>query len=283
MPATYTPIRYPGGKTKLYPVVSQIIHDNFDNRCTYIEPFAGGAGLAIKLLVLNDVEKIIINDIDRAVYSMLDCIVNRSEELIAFIESTEISVNEWRRQREIYRDASERELEELGFAAFYLNRTNRSGILSGGLIGGESQNGDYDMSARFNINNLVKKIRVIARLRDRITVLNMDAFKMLDLAIFQNDQSFAYFDPPYVQKGPGLYANSFDDDDHRRLGKMITKCSCRWIVTYDPCSLVEEIYTGLPCQKVTVNYSAHQVKNGQEYLISGKNTKLFGGATTTIL
>ncbi|MEQ2995981.1 DNA adenine methylase [Collinsella sp. CLA-ER-H5] len=269
MPITYTPIRYPGGKSKIYPLIDSIIEENGLERCTYAEAYCGGAGLAIKLLLLGRVSRVVLNDIDPAVYSMWDAVVNRPDELCSFVEDVELTIDEWKSQREVYASSNAPSLE-LGKAAFYLNRTNRSGILRGGPIGGMSQSGKYGLDARFNRDVLCRKIRSIAARSDAIELYNMDACGFIDSVLSGIDGLFANFDPPYVVKGPGLYENSYTEDDHREVAKKITECEFPWIVTYDDAPLISELYSGFDRYRIRIGYSAASAKMGTEVLIAGR-------------
>lgn len=272
MPATYTPIRYPGGKTKLYPLVKKIIGSNDLFGCTYAEAFAGGAGLAMKLLLKGDVSRILLNDLDRAVYCMWKVIVEQPEEMCEFIDSCGPTIDEWHIQREFYRNQDSVSDSCLGKAAFFLNRTNVSGIIKGGVIGGLEQQGNYLIDARFGKADLKRKIRSIAKYRDAITLTNLDAEDFIDQ--LQEDGVFAYFDPPYVKKGPGLYENSFDETKHRSLAEKIATCPCSWIVTYDANQLVEDIYSSFVMDEFDIQYSAHSACIGREKLIVGPGLKI---------
>lgn len=274
MPATYTPIRYPGGKTKIYPLVKSIIDQNGLGDYTYAEAFAGGAGVAMKLLLKGDVPSIVINDLDRAVYCMWDTIVNYSEELCSFIEDADVSVDTWKQHRETYRNQDEADNCELGCAAFFLNRTNVSGILNGGVIGGLEQNGNYFIDARFNKEGLIKKINDIADKRDCIKIYDHDAEALIENVLKKHDKVFAYFDPPYVQKGPGLYRSSFDEEKHRSLAKAIQSCDFPWMATYDNDSLIEDIYSSNVHSTFGIGYSAYRASKGTEKLILPPHVRL---------
>lgn len=274
MPATYTPIRYPGGKTKLYPLIKEIIEQNGYSDRTYCEAFAGGAGAAIKLLLKDDVSSIIINDLDRAVYCMWDCIVNRSEELCKFIDAVEISIGSWKKYHDVYKNSTTVTDEELGQAAFFLNRTNISGILDGGVIGGIEQTGNYLMDARFTKENLKKKIRNIAKRRASIELFMLDAESLIDSVLEpRSEDVFCYFDPPYVQKGPGLYRSSFDKRKHESLAKKIIGSGFPWMVTYDDDPLVCELYKDHLRDTLILDYSANVHGKGKEKLILPKSVK----------
>lgn len=267
MSATYTPVRYPGGKSKIYPLVKEIIIKNGLSNCTYSEAFAGGAGLAMKLLLKGDVPKVIINDLDRAVWSMWDVIINHSDELCGFVKDAILTVEEWKKYRDIYRNQDDADSFELGKAAFYLNRTNVSGILDGGLIGGLAQNGNYKMDARFSRDGLIRKIQNIAKKRDRIELHNLDAECFISNVLSCEDNVFANFDPPYVKKGPGLYRSSFDAEKHKSLARTVLACSFPWMATYDDDPLIDELYKENVKGHITLSYSAHSAGQGTEKLI----------------
>lgn len=268
MPITYTPIRYPGGKSKIYPLVDSIIDESGLGGCTYAEAYCGGAGLAMKLLLLGRVSRVILNDVDPAVYSIWDAIVNHPDELCEFIEGAELGIPEWKAQREVYLSSNAPSLE-LGKAAFYLNRTNRSGILRGGPIGGMAQSGKYGLDARFGKAALCKKVRAIAARSSDIALHNLDACDFIDTVLVGGDNVFANFDPPYVDKGPGLYENSYTEADHRSVAEKIRSCEFPWMVTYDNSPLIVGLYGGFDMYLMDVGYSAASVKVGSELLIAG--------------
>lgn len=269
MPVTYTPIRYPGGKSKLYPLVSTVIEENGFAGCTYAEAYCGGAGLAIKLLLKNQVSKIVLNDIDPAVYSMWDAIVNHAEELCSFLCNVPLNIDEWKSRKSFF-DSAKRPSLELGKTALFLNRTNRSGILRGGPIGGMSQTGKYRLDARFNRKNLCEKVVAIANRASDIEIYNEDAVDFIDHKLSQKKEGlFANFDPPYVLKGPGLYENHYTDEDHKNVAAKIASCSFAWMVTYDSSPLIERLYSNFSMYEVNVGYSAASTKMGKEVLIAG--------------
>lgn len=268
MPVTYTPIRYPGGKSKLYPIVDAIVGASGLVGCTYAEAYCGGAGLAVKLLLRGRVSGIILNDVDPAVYSMWDAIINHPDELCDFVMGVPLTVEEWRRNREAFDSLGSPSLE-LGKAAFYLNRTNRSGILRGGPIGGMSQTGRYKIGARFNREGLCGKIRAIAARAGDIELHNKDASRFIDEDLVGRDGLFANFDPPYVVKGPGLYESSYTTEDHGRVAREISSCEFPWIVTYDAAPIIGRLYEGFDMYAINVGYSAASARVGSEVLIAG--------------
>ena len=272
MPFSPSPLRYPGGKTQLYSFVRTILYANALNGGTYVEPFAGGAGLAIKLLLNGDVDKILINDFDLAIYAIWSNIVNHPDEFCSFVSNCKIDINEWHKHKE--RLVNYSNLFELGTSAFFLNRTNVSGVIKGGVIGGKAQSGRYKIDARFNRDGLIKRIIKIAEHKDRIVVTNKDAIFFISELQFEDEKVFINFDPPYVKKGGQLYKNSYTESEHIELSKKIIKVPYHWIVTYDICDLVKKLYCSQRCSKLSVNYSIGEVKAAKEYIFFCDNLKI---------
>jgi DNA adenine methylase len=179
MPTTHTPLRYPGGKTRLAPYVTGIFTENSLVDGHYVEPYAGGAGLAVSLLVNGYARYIHLNDIDPSIFAVWHSIVNETEALCKYIHDVNISLEEWHKQKQIQEEKKSIDLLTLGISTLFLNRTNRSGIISGGIIGGKKQNGNYKIGVRFNKKTLIKKIELIAFYRSRIRIYNSDALSFI--------------------------------------------------------------------------------------------------------
>ena len=271
LPQTPSPLRYPGGKTKLYNYVKSIIKANNLIGETYIEPFAGGSGLALKLLLNNDVKKIVINDLDPAIYAFWYCVLNYPDEMCNFVATVSLTVEEWDNQHHIYVNQQGHTLLELAKATLFLNRTNVSGVITGGVIGKRNQTGKYKIDARFNRDELKRKIRTISALSNKIDLYNLDAVTFLQNELHHYYKVFINFDPPYVVKGGQLYKNSYTEEDHQALKDQIAKCKRKWIVTYDVCDLVAKLYSEFRGSTIDVSYSANGAKKAKEYIFFSIN------------
>ncbi len=241
----------------------------------YAEPYAGGCGLALSLLYDGFVSEIHINDIDPAVWAFWHSVLNNTEALVELIENTPITIDEWRNQRSIHRKIDKTNLLSLGFSAFFLNRTNRSGVIgSGGVIGGLNQNGNYLIDCRFQRQDLVRRVRRVSRYADRIHLTNLDALKFLDRCEKSlPHNSLLFIDPPYFKKGPELYTNFYKPDDHDKLAKKVLTINRPWIVTYDNVEDIRKLYKS--CRQYTfgINYSLNQKRVGSELFIVSKGLK----------
>ncbi len=275
MSTTVSPLRYPGGKSKFYTYVKEILRYNNLLGETYMEPFAGGAGLALKLLLNKDVSRIIINDFDPAIYSFWYGILNETDEFCNRIYEIPLTINEWNRQRNIYMKMDIANEVELGFATFYLNRTNISGVIKGGVIGGKQQSGKYKLDARFNKKTLINKIKNIAKYKDQIVLLNYDAKELLKTRNLRRFyKTFINIDPPYVKKGAQLYENAFTETDHKQLYELVKMCNRKWIVTYDVCPFVADLYKNYRSSYLDVTYSVKSSKKANEYIFFSDNIVL---------
>lgn len=257
MSTTYTPLRYPGGKTAYAGLLSEVIRLNDLKDVVLVEPYAGGAGASIKLLVQKKVSQLILNDLDPAIYAFWWSVVNRADALIEKIEKTPISIKEWKIQREISRQNDTSNLLSLGFSTLYLNRCNRSGILSANPIGGINQDGTYKIDARFNKEGLIKKISTLAGFSKQIELHNISCEKLLCGFKRRKDSSnlLVYLDPPYYQKGPFLYLNHYSPEDHEKLSKIVLDCDFNWIMSYDCHKEIKKLYASVPQYKSQLRYT----------------------------
>lgn len=264
-----TPLRYPGGKARLRPYVERLIRQNGLYDAHYVEPFCGGAGIAIELLLSYVVSSIHLNDFDRAVYAFWHSAVQRTDDLCDLIESLPCTMETWHQQRLIYKSRDTADLLDLGFATFFLNRTNRSGILEAGVIGGKNQDGKWKLDARYNRIDLVSRIRAIGALRSRIKLYNLDAKEFLStVQPMLPRKSLVYLDPPYVEKGPGLYLNSYTEEDHRSLASWVREhLRAPWMVSYDDHPLIRECYGERTEAEMNFPYSAYgNARRGTELI-----------------
>jgi DNA adenine methylase len=262
-----SPLRYPGGKGSLYPALRRLVRANGLTSGTYVEPYAGGAGAGISLLVTGEVHRIVINDLDRAVYAFWRSVVKSPDDFARRTRDAKLTVQEWKRQKKIYAEADRTDYLRLGFATFFLNRTNHSGILNGGPIGGLDQQGTYKINARFNKAALLERLRLIALNAPRIVVLRQDGRHVIE-RYCKNADTLIYADPPYFEKAGSLYLSSFTNDDHKLLAESLNRHrAARWVLTYDNVSEVASFYPSRRRENFSLSYSAHRVVRATETMV----------------
>lgn len=275
MPRAPSPLRYPGGKTCLYPLMSTILRMNRLELRPYAEPYAGGGGLALALLYGGHVSDIHLNDLDLSIWSFWHCVLNRTDELTYMVEKTPVTVEEWRRQRAIYLAQDGSDTLALGFATFFLNRTNRSGIIKeAGVIGGLAQLGTYKIDCRYNREELTRRIRRIARYRKRIQIYRRDALAFMKDIEKLSIKPFICIDPPYFHKGSSLYTSFYRPSDHSVLAASILELDCPWVVTYDNVPEISDLYKDRRQFEFDITYSVETKRVGTELLIPSKGLKL---------
>ncbi|WP_339026624.1 DNA adenine methylase [Bradyrhizobium symbiodeficiens] len=276
MTISSSPLRYPGGKTCLTEPISKILRLNKLDRGHYAEPYAGGCGLALALLFEGHVSDIHINDIDRSVWTFWHVVLNRTDEFIELIQRTPVTVEEWRKQREIQRKPGRRGHLEIAFACFFLNRTNRSGIIkNAGVIGGLEQAGKYKIDCRFSKDELIRRIRRLSKYRNRIHLHRMDAIDFIDYVANElPDKTFLCIDPPYFNKGASLYTSFYMPEDHELVAKRILRLKNPWVLTYDHCEEIQDLYLNRRQYEFALNYSVQTKRIGAELLIASKGLRL---------
>ncbi|MAM85738.1 DNA adenine methylase [Marinobacter sp. UBA2678] len=274
MPSTHTPLRYPGGKSKLFPFLKELVQCNGFNRCHYVEPYAGGAGLPIGLLVNEIVWSVHINDLNPFIFSFWKTVVSDPDSLCRMISDVDVTMDEWNRQRAILHDSqADHSTLEMAFATLFLNRTNRSGILDGGVIGGKEQKGNYKIDARFNKSTLIRKIKKIAAYKSRITVTQFDAIDLL-AALPEERELLVNLDPPYIAQGKNLYLNHYGEQDHFVVRNFLKTAGFRWMLTYDDHQLARALYESFNCFKYSLNYSAQARHSATELMVLSSNLDL---------
>lgn len=268
----HSPLRYPGGKQILGRIVAHLIHMNGAAGGTYIEPYAGGAGVALVLLYGEHVDRVVINDADPCIFAFWNAVLNDTERFVRLLHTRPATVEEWSRQRHIYQHPAKYSMLSVGFATFYLNRCNRSGIIAtGGPIGGLDQTGRWKIDARLNRKELERRVRKIAEYRERITIANEDAIDLLKKRVVKmapREKPFVYLDPPYYGKGKDLYLSYYEHKDHERLARFMAKQKhFPWIMSYDGVRPIVRLYEGFRQVRFSLGYSARERRVGSEVMI----------------
>ena len=266
----YSPLRYPGGKNKLAKFIALIFEKNNING-HYVEPYAGGASVALHLLINECVKEVTINDLDRAIYAFWYSVLNDTETFCNKIKTTKITIKNWKKFKEIHKNKDKESLFNLGFATFFLNRTNHSGVIDGGVIGGTDQKGNYKIDCRFNKVELIERIKLIAKHKNSINLYNLDALKLIEKIQKNrgNKNTIFYFDPPYYLKGPSLYMSHYKHNDHKEVSEKIQEIrNIKWIVSYDNTAEIKKLYLNSNKKEYSFFHTAYEIRKGREVLFS---------------
>jgi len=262
-----SPLRYPGGKGRLAQYVIDLIDLNGLTGGHYVEPYAGGAGIAITLMYLEYASHIHLNDLNPAVFAFWKSLRDEPDALCKLITDTPVTPDEWRKQRAIQAAASPDPLA-LGFSTFFLNRTSRSGILTGGMIGGKNQTGEWKLDARYNRQALSQRVQKIASYASRISLYNEDAAAFIQSTLPKIPTSaLVYLDPPYYVKGSKLYQNHYEHDDHEAIAKLVGTINQKWIVSYDNATPIRDFYSAYEQEVFGLRYSAQDCYQGAEVMV----------------
>jgi DNA adenine methylase len=283
----FTPLRYPGGKAKLAAFVKKLMEKNQLLDGEYVEPYAGGAAIALELLFHEYVSRVHINDVSRPVHAFWKAVLDHTDALCKLVRDTPLTVKAWDKQRRIMEQPKEHDALGLGFATFFLNRTNRSGILNGGIIGGRDQTGPWKIDARYNAPELVNRIQSIASMKGQIKLTRQDALKFLKSRVEKwPEKTLIYLDPPYYLKGRDLYYDFYNPEDHASVAEFVQTSITKqkWIVSYDNALAIRKLYKGSPHIVYDIGYSARSASQGSEIMFFGEGIRvppLVGSITLT--
>lgn len=264
----YSPLRYPGGKGKVARFVADLLRTNELVGGTYVEPYAGGAAVAWELLLTGLVRRIEINDISRPIFAFWSSVLNNTDSLCRKIVDTPVNVDSWAAAKKRFDHSADQDDLALGFAMFFLNRTNRSGILNGGPIGGRSQTGPWKIDARYSKLELISRIERIAAVASRVSLTNMDAVELLkEREASWDKRTLVYLDPPYYVKGGQLYYDFYRPSDHEEVAQSVRKLErCHWLVSYDDAGEVRKLYPRVKSLRYSIGYSAREHAVGTEIM-----------------
>jgi DNA adenine methylase len=268
-----SPLRYPGGKGELAPFLARLARAQAPRVTEYAEPFAGGAGAALRLLADEEVQVVHLNDLNPGIAAMWEGAVYEAQRFAERIRRQPADIDSWHRARQIYITPDEYDRFELGFATFLLNRWNRSGIIAARPIGGLKQTGNWKIDARFNRENLAQRVEQLGEYQTRINVTQLDAREFIKLLEAEHPRALTYVDPPYLTQGEDLYFDSLAARDHDALAAQLRESDLRWLLTYDADERVtEELYLGLRCAEFRIAHTAHTQHIGVEYVVFGSKT-----------
>ncbi|WP_047307860.1 DNA adenine methylase [Rhodopseudomonas palustris] len=258
-----SPLRYPGGKRKLAPFIADLIRRAELDIELLVEPFAGGAAVAISLLESGHVKSIGLADADPLIASFWRIVFSDDAwKLVDLIQDTKVTLGEWYRQKAL---APRCDLSA-AFKCLYLNRTSFSGALMSrtGPIGGISQKGPYKIGCRFNRPKIAARILELSKLADNVRFVRNSSYRrtMADvsrtsLAAQSPEKILWYLDPPFFAKAERLYRYSFSDDQHEELPDDIDNLVGHWLLSYDDHATARRLYSKHPgFARVNLRYNA---------------------------
>lgn len=276
--AFLSPLRYPGGKGLLLDFVDDVIRNSLGTGVRYVEPFVGGAAVAIGLLSRGIADRAVIGDIDPAVAAFWRGVFFHNEEFVDRVRECAVTIDAWHGHWQTLNAESVNDDLQLGFSAFFLNRTNYSGILRARPIGGLEQTGDWRLDCRFNKEDLVRRIKKLDRFSDRVDVFEGSACDLLDgLPENDVDDLFVYADPPYLMKSADLYLDETAFDTHVRLAAKLRSMFRYWIVSYDRDSRVGSVlFPNERIARFSIRHSASRAHIGQELAVFSDDCAVSG-------
>ncbi|MHB1439982.1 MAG: DNA adenine methylase [Cuniculiplasma sp.] len=272
MKPTVTPLRYPGGKTWLLDYVKEFIKFHKLELKAIIEPYAGSASVSIGLLREGLVDKAYICEKDPLIVAFWNAVLNQNEEFVEFIQSLEVSLETWLSFKKylIFDSVHKYNTVELAGAFLFFNRTNYSGIIKGGPLGGKKQQSSYKFDCRFNREKIIEKIQGLHNLEGRLHVAEVDGISFMQRITSGTAENLLFYvDPPYYGAGRELYRYFFTDGDHENLSIFLKKLEHPWLLSYDDAEFIRDLYTNNEKFPVYTDYQSGNLRrNVRELLIS---------------
>lgn len=267
-----SPLRYPGSKSSLTDYIAAIIEENLLSGCKIYEPYAGSAVVSLEMLIRGFAQHAVLVERDPLIYAFWKAVFECTEELCEEINQLDVTIETWE-SFQLYKEVIKPEghdILQLGLACLFFNRTNFSGIIGAGPIGGRNQSSNYSIDCRFNKGRIIQQIREISCLKEKISIYFGDALEFMKNKEkeIENGFSFVYIDPPYYAQGKKLYRYYYDDNSHKNLASYILKKEFPWLISYDDHPKIRMLYADKVSQPIYLDYSLKSSRKGSELLIS---------------
>ena len=274
MKPTVTPLRYPGGKTWLFEYVKEFLHFHELESKIVVEPYAGSASISVGLLRGNLMKEAYIGEKDPIIVSFWNAVLTRNDELVEYISTLEVTMETWFALKKYLSPTSTTnyDIVEVAGAFLFYNRTNYSGIIKGGPLGGKKQLSPYKLDCRFNKERIIERIRGLKGLYGRLHIVESDGLVfMQEMSSKFPEDSFFYVDPPYYGAGKDLYRFYFTDMEHESLSDFLTNLDPPWLLSYDNAEFIRNLYQMRTKFPVYTDYqSGHLKREVKELLISNR-------------
>jgi len=266
-----SPLRYPGSKATFLKVVLEFIEVHGLKGREIVEPYAGSGIVSLSLVAKNLVSHATLVERDPLLYSFWKAVFEHTDALLSSIEEINVNMDTWHELRVLlkHKIPEDKLIPDLALACLFFNRTNFSGVLHSGPIGGKNQSSDYKLDCRFNKKDIISRIRQISSLRDGVSVKFGDALEFLQKANIQNNEKrFFYVDPPYFKQGRKLYRYYYKVIDHKRLYDILSVATFPWLLSYDKHEFIELLYDGFPQVHQSFRYMSRTPKNENELVVT---------------
>jgi len=255
-------LRYPGGKSRgpWSELIVETVKAQYDGG-TFGELFFGGGAITFKLLKLGVLESILINEIDPSLARLWNAVIKTPCRLRSGVRAVKPSVD-------LFLRAKDRVLRGVGsgLEAMIVNRMSYGGRgVKANPQGGLKQDSEYKIDCRWKPEALCRNISTCSRLLNSVDIVGGKCHSE-DYSIWLNSPHLMYLDPPYWEKGEGLYLHSFDEEEHERLRRELGH-RINWILSYNNVPETQLMYNGYHRQTGTTNGNGG-FKEGSEMLIT---------------
>ena len=251
-------LRYPGGKSK---VVKQIIAHIPAGIKEFREPMVGGGSVSLVVKQLYPNVKVKINDLNYDLICFWKTLRDNPNELIRKIRKIKERYKDGRKlYNELINKNSDNEFER-AIRFFVLNRITFSGTVD---CGGYSQQA---FEKRFT-DSAIEKLKLVSLIIKDFEITHGDCEKLL---FEDGDDVFIFLDPPYYSttksKLYGKNGNLHASFDHKRFADNMKKCKHLWLITYDDCMEIRELFTFAYIYPFETQYGM-AAKKGKELIIT---------------
>jgi DNA adenine methylase len=229
-----SPLRYPGGKSRAVDLIAKILPDFQEFR----EPFVGGGSIFIHLKQLFPNRKFWINDLYTELYKFWQVSQTDLESVVKQVETWK---KEFQNGKELHKFLAENiaSFNDLQTAStfFIFNRITFSGTTE---AGGFSQQA---FEKRFT-DSSIWRLQQLENVLENVKITNFDYQNVIEP---EGENVLIYLDPPYFSATKSaLYGKNgklHKAFDHQRFAETLKNCPHKWLITYDDCEFIRELFS----------------------------------------
>jgi DNA adenine methylase len=257
-------LRYPGGKSK---AVEKIITNIPSNIKEFREPMVGGGSVSLVIKQLFPNIKVKINDLNYDLICFWKTLRDNPDKLIKEVKRIKKAYKDGRKlYKDLITKSNGNEFER-AVRFFVLNRITFSGTTD---AGGYSQQA---FEKRFT-DSAIERLKIASEIVKDFEITHGYYEKLL----FEDGEGvFIFLDPPYYSTVKSrLYGKNGElhlNFDHKRFASNMKKCQHLWLITYDDCTEIRELFSFAyiypwEMQYGMNNYKQSSAKKGKELFIT---------------
>ena len=237
-----SPLRYPGGKSRVAKLLCQYIPPHTE----YREPFVGGGAI---FFYKPKVEKNWINDLHPGLYALWRTLRDHFPEFADLCKAQDTTdlratFDYWINRFDLMKAEGNAQLVERAVQYYFINRT----VWTGRVVFDPARRSRLYFSNPEGWGKLEKKLRHLRACAEKLRGVRITCKPFEKCLGGATPETFIYADPPYYRDSldtptSRLYEGHFAIEQHESLRDLLANCPARVMISYDDRPEVRRLYS----------------------------------------